>query len=82
MSFRAGEAGAHQLFNRTQERVESIAISTSGEPDVVIYPDSGKVAATAREPNGSGFSAMFRLCESIDYWDGESAPPVDSLPLS
>ena len=48
----AGEAGGHQLVNRTEETVRFLAFSTSGEPDVVIYPDSGKVGAFERLPRG------------------------------
>ncbi len=74
VSFPVGEPGAHQLLNGTERTVEFISISTSGEPDIVIYPDSAKLGATAREPDGSGLAAMFRLSDVVDYWDGEAAP--------
>ena len=48
MPFLRGEQGAHQLVNRTEETVRFLAFSSSGEPDVVLYPDSGKLGAFER----------------------------------
>jgi uncharacterized cupin superfamily protein len=71
ISFSRGEAGAHQLVNRTGDPVRFIALSTNGEPDIVIYPDSGKLGAVERLPHGGGLRTFFRLADQIDYWDGE-----------
>jgi len=38
VAFLRGERGAHQLVNRTRKRVRALAVSTNGEPDVVLYP--------------------------------------------
>ena len=49
-------------------------------PDVVVYPDSGKVGAREHAP-GSGPGACgetFRSGDQVDYWDGESPPEVPS----
>ena len=43
MGFPLGEEGAHQLRNDTDEDVTFVAISSSGRPDVVVYPDSNKI---------------------------------------
>src|ERR1700693_6033899 len=59
--FLRGEQGAHQLVNRTEEIVRFLAFSTNGEPDIVLYPDSGKLGAFERLPPGHGLRAMFRL---------------------
>ncbi len=72
--FPRGEPGAHQLVNRTDETVRFLAFSTSGEPDVVIYSDSGKLGAFERRPDGGGLDAMFRIADTVDYYDGEQAP--------
>ncbi|HEX4467295.1 MAG TPA: cupin domain-containing protein [Solirubrobacteraceae bacterium] len=72
--FARGEAGAHQLVNRTGETIRFLAISTSGEPDVVIYPDSGKLGAFERLSAGGGLAKMFRIEDAVDYHDGEQAP--------
>jgi uncharacterized cupin superfamily protein len=74
VAFLRGEDGAHQLANRTQETVRFLAISTSGDPDLVVYPDSGKLGAFERLPDGSGLRSMFRMVDAVDYHDGEQPP--------
>jgi uncharacterized cupin superfamily protein len=74
VAFLRGEHGGHQLVNRTAETVRFLAFSTSAEPDVVMYPDSGKLGAFERLPDGSGLRAMFRLGDTVDYHDGERPP--------
>jgi uncharacterized cupin superfamily protein len=71
VSFPRGEAGAHQLVNRTDEVVRFLAISTNGDPDIVLYPDSEKLGAAERLPRGGGLRLFFRLGDAVDYWDGE-----------
>jgi uncharacterized cupin superfamily protein len=77
VSFPRGEQGAHQLVNRTQQTVRFLAFSPSGEPDIVIYPDSGKVGAFERLPQGNGLRALFRMSDGVDYYEGEQ-PPAES----
>lgn len=74
IAFRRGERGAHQLINSSEQVVRFLSFSTSGEPDIVIYPDSGKLGAFERAPDGSGLRAMFRLDDSVDYYEGEQPP--------
>ena len=74
VSFLRGEDGAHQIVNRTGETVRFLAFSTTGEPDVVLQPDSGKVGAFERRPDGGGMRLWFRREDARDYFDGESAP--------
>jgi uncharacterized cupin superfamily protein len=69
-----GEHGGHQLANRTAETVRFLSFSTSGEPDIVSYPDSGKLGAFERLTDGSGLRALFRLSDAVDYHDGEQPP--------
>lgn len=71
--FPTGEDGAHQLANEGPETVRLLALSTHGAPDVVIYPDSGKLSAAERLPRGDGIKHYFRIADEVDYWDGESA---------
>ena len=73
VAFRTGEAGAHQLINRTDGTIRFLAFSTQ-QPDVVIRPDSGTVGVYERRPDGSGLRQVFRLGDAVDYWDGEEAP--------
>jgi uncharacterized cupin superfamily protein len=72
VSFPAGEAGAHQLVNETEEPVRFLAVSTHGTPDIAIYPDSNKLGAYEKRPQGGGLHKLFRLGDDVDYWEGES----------
>jgi uncharacterized cupin superfamily protein len=74
VAFLRGEEGAHQIVNRTDETVRFLAFSPSGEPDVVLQPDSGKVGAFERLPDGGGLRLWFRREDARDYYDGESPP--------
>jgi uncharacterized cupin superfamily protein len=71
--FPVGPEGAHQLLNHTQQSVTFVSISSSGRPDVVIYPDSDKLGVGERLPRGGGLRAFFRRASEVDYWDGERA---------
>jgi uncharacterized cupin superfamily protein len=74
VAFVRGEEGGHQLVNRTHAPVRFLALSTSGDPDLVIYPDSGKLGAYERLPAGGGLRALFRMADTVDYHDGEEPP--------
>ena len=74
VAFPSGEAGAHQLVNRGERTARFLAASTSGDPAIVIYPDSGKLGAFDRRPDGGGLWSMFRLSEQVDYYDCERSP--------
>ena len=69
--FPLGEEGAHQLRNETDETATFVAISSHGRPDVVVYPDSGKVGVGERLPRGGGLRRFFRAETAVDYWDRE-----------
>jgi uncharacterized cupin superfamily protein len=74
VSFLRGEQGAHQIVNRGEMTLRFVAFSTNGDPDVVLQPDSGKVGAFERRPDGGGLRAWFRREDEVDYYEGESAP--------
>jgi len=73
LRFPLGEEGAHQILNRTKETATFLAISSHGRPDVVVYPDSGKIGVGERLPKGGGLRAFFRRTDGVDYFDGERA---------
>lgn len=73
VAFRRGERGAHQIANRTERLVRFLSISTTGEPDIVVRPDSGTLDAGDRLPDGSG-RAIFRMRDAVDYYEGEVPP--------
>jgi len=74
LAFMRGERGGHQILNRTADTVRFLALSTSGDPDVVLYPDSGKLGAFERLSEGGGLQTLFRVADAVDYHDGEQPP--------
>jgi uncharacterized cupin superfamily protein len=66
--FPAGPEGAHQVVNRTDEPVRYVVADAKVSPEVVEYPDSGKLAAMSRETQ---LWSMHRLGDTVDYLDGE-----------
>jgi uncharacterized cupin superfamily protein len=71
VAFPTGEAGGHQIVNETDTEVRFLAFSTQGEPDLVMYPESGKLGVFERLPQGGGLYKLFRLEDAVDYWEGE-----------
>lgn len=71
-----GAETAHQLIAGGTEPLRYLAISSMHDPDVMEYPDSGKVTVFAGAPPG-GDKAVRRLdltvrtASRVDYWDGE-----------
>jgi uncharacterized cupin superfamily protein len=52
--FPAGSEGAHQVYNRTEEPVRYVIAARHVTPEVVEYPDSGKLAAMAYSESHRG----------------------------
>ena len=74
VSFPRGEGGAHQIVNRGSAPARFLAVSTNGDPDVVLYPDSGKLGVAERLPRGGGLSEYYRREDAVSYWEGETPP--------
>ncbi len=52
-----------------------LAVSTQQSPEICEYPDSGKYAVmddfkVDAQGNASGFVAVARQADGVDYWDG------------
>jgi uncharacterized cupin superfamily protein len=73
IAFPVGERGAHQIVNRTDAPVRFLCFSNQ-QPDIVVYPDSQKLAAFERRADGSGIRGIFRVDDAVDYYEGETAP--------
>jgi uncharacterized cupin superfamily protein len=73
-AFPADESGAHQVVNDGDEPLRYLVVSTMRDPDVTVYPDSGKVGVMAGAPPGGDraervVSAFFREADAVGYWD-------------
>jgi uncharacterized cupin superfamily protein len=66
--FRRGKDGLHQVRNGTAVPIRVLMLSSMNMPDVVEYPDSGKVGA--RSVAGERI-LLGRPGPILDYWDGE-----------
>lgn len=72
----AGEAGAHQILNTSDLPLRYLCLSTMVEPDVMVYPDSGKVGIFAGAAPGGPkekrtFSKLLRSDAEVGYYEGE-----------
>jgi uncharacterized cupin superfamily protein len=68
VAFPRGEAGLHQVSNRTDAPIRVLVLSTLTAPELVHYPDSGKFGAR----NAKGERVLLtRPGPMLDYWDGE-----------
>ena len=65
----------HQIVNTSDGQLRYVCVSTQEQPEICLYPDSGKYGAYAgsfmdRDSPRSFFS-MGRKENTLDYWDGE-----------
>ena len=66
--FPRGKDGLHQVRNDTDAATRVLMLSSMNRPDIVEYPDSGKVGA--RSVAGERI-LLGRPGPMLDYWDGE-----------
>lgn len=64
VSFMAGERGAHQIVNRTNEPVRFLAVSNQ-QPDIVIRPDSGTSSSAVPRAEVSTSTSASTMRSSI-----------------
>ena len=73
---RGGPETAHQLVNTGATVLKYIGISSSQDPDVVEYPESGKFAVLAIWPGqdfrSAHLSHVGKAEDARDYWEGET----------
>jgi uncharacterized cupin superfamily protein len=70
--FPKGPDGAHQMLNRSEEPALYLIAASHASPEVVEYPDSGKVLALSRL---GPLWTMHRRADAVDYFEGEPARP-------
>ncbi len=71
-----GVDGAHQIINTGKGPLRYLALSTTEDPEVVEYPDSGKYGVIAGRPIGgrpsdARFNVVAFKKDAVDYWAGE-----------
>ena len=66
ISIPAGPEYPHHIINTSDAPLHYLSISTQKEPEICVYPDSGKVGAFA-----PGLRLLQRKEAGLDYWDGE-----------
>lgn len=65
-------ATAHQIENTSAAELRYLAFSTRLEPEVVEYPDSGKVGVASYAGHDTpAVRLLVPAGESLDYWQGE-----------
>ena len=65
--FPPGPAGAHRITATGPEPLRYVDVDTTGDPDVIGYPDSGKTMAYTRALP----TTIFRDVDAVDYYAGE-----------
>jgi uncharacterized cupin superfamily protein len=73
VGFPVGEAGAHQIVNRTDSTARFLAVSNSGAVEAVVQVDAGKIGILDRTPGGSGTREWHRRGEKVPYF--KDVPP-------
>jgi uncharacterized cupin superfamily protein len=71
LHFPSGEAGAHQVINRSDGEARVLLVSNFAMPRAAVQVDSGKMMI--RWGTQPGDRAWFLLNASTDYWEGEDA---------
>ena len=74
VGFPTGPRGAHQLRNDSSETARILMLSTAIFPELVDYPDSGKLGVFGTAPlhdAGGATRAWIPLDARVDYYDGE-----------
>jgi len=72
-----GRDSAHQIINDSKAPLRYLAVSTMEIPEVVEYPDSGKIGVIAGTPGArpvaeDSIRHFTRLRDGVDYWEGET----------
>jgi len=72
----AGEEGGHTVVNDADGPLRYLVVSTMVEPDVTVYPDSGKFGVYVGAPPGGrderSLEGYYPLDADVDYWAGET----------
>jgi uncharacterized cupin superfamily protein len=70
--FRRGAEGAHEVRNDTDETLQVLMLASRSEPEICVYPDSGKIGAFHLASDGTLTGLRNRPENNIEYFDGEA----------
>jgi uncharacterized cupin superfamily protein len=74
-TFPADESGGHRVVNDSEDVLRYLAVSTMNEPDLTVYPDSGKFGVYVGAPPGGrserSLEGYYRVDDDVDYWESE-----------
>jgi uncharacterized cupin superfamily protein len=73
--FRRGPDGAHEVRNESDEPARVLMLSTMSDPEVCVYPDSGKVGVVggwSRDDERGRVRILNRADANLDYYEGEA----------
>jgi len=72
--FLRGPVGAHQVRNDSVETARVVVLSTISDPEVCVYPDSGKIGVLAgwTRADGHVVRLMNRPEANLDVFEGEA----------
>jgi len=77
----AGARGAHRVINDGDDPLVYLAVSTMDDPDVTVYPDSGKFGVFVGAPPGGGgdrsLHGYYRIDDGVNYWLDEDGSVSD-----
>jgi uncharacterized cupin superfamily protein len=76
ISLPPGRDSAHQIKNDSGAPLRYLAVSTMEAPEVVEYPESGKLGIFAGSPPGGPATEdtirhFARVADGVGYWEGE-----------
>lgn len=76
ISLPANEEGAHQVINTSEAPLRFLCMSTMIEPEIAVYPDSGKIgyftgAAPGADRAAAAAMGFFPADAQVGYFDGE-----------
>jgi uncharacterized cupin superfamily protein len=70
--FRRGAEGAHEVRNDSGETLQVLVFASRSEPEISVYPDSGKLSAWHLATDGTLTGLRNRSENNLEYFDGEA----------
>ena len=71
----ADDSGGHRVINDSDGTLRYLVVSTMTQPDVTVYPDSGKLGVYVGSPPGGreerSLDGYYEIDSDVDYWKNE-----------